>query len=202
MDNDAYSFFGTVDFDVTDQLTASAGISYTKDEKEAMVSQIRNEDTFSALDLGTLAGGAFAAFRPFQFRPPQLGLPNSVESNESSDGDTTWMVRLAYEVNDNINIYGKVATGFKASSWDLGGSHPLRSSAQALAEAGLLTANQQYGARFTDPESSMVYELGLKAFYDNFSVTAAVFDQQIEDFQTRAFDGVRFISSQRRRDAG
>jgi len=195
LDNDAYSFFGTVDFDVTDQLTASAGISYTKDEKEAMVSQIRNEDTFSALDLGTLAGGAFAAFRPFQFRPPQLGLPNSVESNESSDGDTTWMVRLAYEVNDNINIYGKVATGFKASSWDLGGSHPLRSSAQALAEAGLLTANQQYGARFSDPESSMVYELGLKAFYDNFSVTAAVFDQQIEDFQTRAFDGVRFIST-------
>jgi outer membrane receptor protein involved in Fe transport len=41
----------------------------------------------------------------------------------------------------------------------------------------------------------MVYELGLKAFYDNFSVTAAVFDQQIEDFQTRGFDGVRFISA-------
>jgi hypothetical protein len=47
------------------------------------------------------------------------------------------MLRLAYEINDNINIYGKVATGFKASSWDLGGSNPLPSDAHAIAEAGL-----------------------------------------------------------------
>ncbi|MEH6606924.1 MAG: TonB-dependent receptor [Pseudomonadales bacterium] len=195
LENDAYSFFGTVDFDLTDRLTASAGINYSKDEKEATIANIRNEDTFSALELDTLFGGAFSAFAPFQFRPPQLGLPNSVESNETSDDDTTWMVRLAYEINDNINIYGKVATGFKASSWDLGGSNPLRADADAIAEAGLETPNQQYGARFSDPEEALVYEIGLKAFYDNFSVTLAVFNQQIEDFQTRGFDGVRFIST-------
>ncbi|MGK0284858.1 MAG: iron complex outermembrane receptor protein [Patiriisocius sp.] len=71
LENDTYSFFGTADFDLTDRLTASAGISYSKDEKEATVANIRNEDAFSALELSEIAGGAFAAFRPFQFRPPQ-----------------------------------------------------------------------------------------------------------------------------------
>ena len=195
LENEAYSFFGTADFDITDRLTASAGINYTKDDKEVTVDQVKNEDVFSALDLGEVVGGVFAPFAPFQFRPPQLGLPNSVESNETSDDDTTWMVRLAYSVNDNISIYGRAATGFKASSWDLGGSNPLRADAEAIAAAGLETPNQQYGARYSDPESSLVYEFGLKAFYDNFFVTLAVFDQQIEDFQTRGFDGVRFIST-------
>ncbi|MEH6551036.1 MAG: TonB-dependent receptor [Pseudomonadales bacterium] len=196
LENDTYSFFGTADFDLTDRLIASAGINYTKDEKEATITTIQNEDVFSALDLDEVLGGAFARFAPFQFRPPQLGLPNSVESNETSDDATTWMVRLAYEINDNINIYGKVATGFKASSWDLTGfSSPLRADAEAIAEAGLETPNQQYGSRFSDPEQALVYEFGLKAFYDNFYVTLAVFNQQIEDFQTRGFDGVRFIST-------
>jgi iron complex outermembrane receptor protein len=195
LENESYSFFGTVDFDLTDRLTASAGINYTKDEKEATIASIQNDDVFSALELDEVVGGVFARFAPFQFRPPQLGLPNSVESNETSDDDTTWMVRLAYEINDNINIYGKVATAFKASSWDLGSSNPLLADAQAIADAGLETPNQQYGARFSDPEEALVYELGLKAFYNNFSVTLAVFDQQIEDFQTRGFDGVRFIST-------
>jgi hypothetical protein len=40
-----------------------------------------------------------------------------------------------------------------------------------------------------------VYEFGLKAFYDNVFVTMAVFNQQIKDFQTRGFDGVRFVST-------
>ena len=195
LENDAYSFFGTADYDLTDMLTASAGINYTKDEKEVTTATIQNNDVFSALELDEIVGGVFAPFAPFQFRPPQLGLPNSVESNDTSDDETTWMVRLAYSVNDNIGIYGRVATGFKASSWDLGGSNPLPADAEAIAEAGLETPNQQYGARFSDPEEALVYELGLKAFYDSFSVTLAVFNQQIEDFQTRGFDGVRFIST-------
>lgn len=196
LDNDTYSLFGTLDFHITDKLTASGGINYTEDEKEATVTTIQNDDVFSALELDELFGGVFQAFAPFQFRPPQLGLPNSVEPNETKDDDTTWMLRLAYEINDNINIYAKVATGFKASSWDLSDfSHPLQADAQAIADAGLETANQQYGARFSEPEQSLVYELGLKAFYDDFFVTLAVFDQKIEDFQTRGFDGVRFIAT-------
>ena len=161
MENETYSFFGTVDFDITDMLTASAGINYTKDEKEVKIDSVQNDDVFSALDFEVILGGTLAGLSPFQIRPPQLELPNSVESNDTSDDDTTWMLSLAYQINDNINIYGRAATGFKASSWDLSTfSAPFPADAQAIADAGIETENQQYGARYSDPESSLVYELG------------------------------------------
>ena len=49
-DNTAWSIFGTVDFNITDRLTATFGISYTEDEKE--VSYFGNStDSLAALNL-------------------------------------------------------------------------------------------------------------------------------------------------------
>lgn len=47
--NDAFSIFGTVDFEVTDKLTFSAGFSYTDDSKRVS-SNVISTDPFSALD--------------------------------------------------------------------------------------------------------------------------------------------------------
>ena len=57
--NEAFSIFGTVDFDVTDRLTLTAGANYTKDKKR-FSTDVVSTDTFSAIDLDA---GAYAPFR-------------------------------------------------------------------------------------------------------------------------------------------
>jgi len=57
-DNEAYSLFGTVDFNVTDKLTLTGGLNYTKDKKNVSGSAVIT-DTFSALNFAGADGAAF-----------------------------------------------------------------------------------------------------------------------------------------------
>ncbi|MGB6229413.1 MAG: TonB-dependent receptor [Litorimonas sp.] len=65
-DNEAYSIFGTLDYEVTDRLTLSVGGNYTQDDKSVAIFD-DNNDAFSNIDLDTnpgvtaLAGGAIQA---------------------------------------------------------------------------------------------------------------------------------------------
>ena len=49
-DNTSLSIFGSLDFHVSDQLTATVGLNYTKDEKDAF-GNVVSTDVFSGLDL-------------------------------------------------------------------------------------------------------------------------------------------------------
>jgi outer membrane receptor protein involved in Fe transport len=205
-DNDAYSLFANFDYHLSDDLTAIFGISYTKDEKELTITQ-NNTDQLSGLDLdteNTLFGvpiglipqlaPAVPAIKGLQFLPPMLGLPNAVENNESDDSKTTWSMRLAYELNDNINLFASAATGFKATSWNLSRySSPFAKDKAALESSGLALANQNYGGRFASPEEATVYELGLKARFDKGAFNATIFDQTIDGFQSSIFIGTGFV---------
>jgi outer membrane receptor protein involved in Fe transport len=123
-----------------------------------------------------------------------LGLPNSVENNKTEDSKTTWSMRLAYEVNDNINVFASASTGFKASSWNLSRySSPFATDQAALEGAGLDLANQNYGGRFASPEEATVYELGLKARFDDGAFNVTVFDQTIKGFQSSIFIGTGYV---------
>ena len=267
--NTTYSLFGTVDFDVTDRLTLTGGLNYTKDDKTVSYSQ-STTDPWNGIDLTTAPGPellalgsiqaavgdpnnplyqAFgAAFGPFgltlnpatfgalatgqfpnpqvqgaftngflpnvenglisglqglQFNPPGLAFPNAVEDGKTSDDKLTWTARVAYEVNDNVNVYASAATGFKSSSWNLSrGSRPFFSDGTSLAGAGLLPNNyvvgataatsRNFGTRFAGPEEATVYEIGLKAKFDKGAINIALFDQTIEGFQSNIFVGSGF----------
>lgn len=205
-ENDAFSLFATVDYDLSDRLTATVGLSYTDDEKDVSVAQIHNE-TLSAIDFDTdpTVFGVPLSFipdlQPFvptlkgvQFLPPQLIFPNEVESGNTSDSKTTWSVRLAYEVNQNFNIFATAATGFKASSWNLSrDTRPFASDQSALENANLTRANQSYGTRYAGPEESTVYELGVKARFKRGAFNITLFDQTIEGFQSSIFVGTGFV---------
>ncbi|MAT34958.1 MAG: TonB-dependent receptor [Ponticaulis sp.] len=247
-DNQAWSIFGTVDAYITDKLTATVGINYTHDEKDAFGDVIAT-DVFSALDFvgignnviyqtafaQTLAGfginpmdpaqvqafansnpAAFAqiqagaqafadandenpavnsllGLQPLQFLPPFVNFPNAVESGQSEDEAVTYTLRLSYDLTDDINIYGSYATGFKATSWNLSrDSRPFAADIPALRNAGLGVPNLNAGTRYAGPEDSKVYEIGLKAQFDTVSLNLALFDQQIEDFQSNVFTGTGF----------
>ncbi|MFC4292430.1 TonB-dependent receptor [Sphingorhabdus arenilitoris] len=59
LDNQAYSIFGTVDFDITDRLTLTGGFNYTKDSKD-FSSNVTATDAFSAIDFNA---PQYATFR-------------------------------------------------------------------------------------------------------------------------------------------
>jgi outer membrane receptor protein involved in Fe transport len=224
-DDKGTSLFGTIDIRATERLTASFGVNFTKDEKN-VTGRADNNDVFGNLSLNGDDGariisaltGIPASVVPFvidlndpaanplgglfglQFQPQTLAFPNSVEDGRTKDDDTTWTVRLAYEVNDNFNFYASAATGFKASSWNLTrDGRPFIQDALALQAAGLLPNNyvpstgRNFGTRFALPESATVYELGMKARFENGAINMAIFDQSIENFQSTIFSGTGFV---------
>ena len=189
-DDQSSSLFGQFDWLLNEQLTLTAGFNYTEAKKEVTVSQV-NTNVFASLPASLLGG--LAALQ--SSLPPVVNLPNAIEDNTSDDSDTTYTLRLAYDVNDNVNIYGSYATGFKASSWNLSrDSGPNAADLAALQAAGLTTnaPNLSAGSRFADPEESEVYELGLKAVFESGSFNMAIFDQTIKGFQSSIFNGTGF----------
>ena len=115
---------------------------------------------------------------------------------ETNDGKATYTVRLAYDFNDNIKVYGGVSTGFKASSWNL--SRDSRPVAPATADRSPLGGYVnpyygRYGTRFADPEESTVTELGFKGRWTHSALNVAVFNQEIKGFQSNLFLGTGFV---------
>ena len=189
-DDQSTSLFGQFDLQLNEQLTLTAGFNYTEAKKEVTVNQV-NTNVFASLPAAYV--GALSALQ--SSLPPVVNLPNAIEGNTSDDSDTTYTLRLAYDLNDNINIYGSYATGFKASSWNLSrDSGPNAADLAALVAAGLTTnaPNLSAGSRFADPEESEVYELGLKAVFERGSFNMALFDQTIKGFQSSIFNGTGF----------
>jgi iron complex outermembrane receptor protein len=133
------------------------------------------------------------ALQAVQFLPPFVNFPNSVEPGNTKDDQTTWTVRLAFDVNDSMNIYASAGTGFKASSWNLSrDSRPFASDIAALETAGLSVNNLAAGTRFAGPEDSTVFEIGLKSTWDTVALNVALFTQEIEGFQSNTFTGTGF----------
>ncbi len=221
LDNQALSLFGQLDWHPSDRLTATLGFNYTQDEKEASLEQIRG-DAFSAIDFVQLGGGlifqqlvgagvpadiaaAQAAalsttasnplldLQALQFLPPLVDYPNAVEDNTSDDSELTYTLRLAYDVNENISVYGGISTGFKASSWNLSrDARPTAANMDAIIAAGLGVPNLTSGTRLATPEEAEVIEFGLKARFERGSFNLAIFDQEIAGFQSNIFGGSGF----------
>lgn len=135
----------------------------------------------------------FLGLRPLQFLPPNVSFPNAVEPGKTKDDDTTWTVRLAFDLTDDVNVYAGASTGFKASSWNLSrDSRPFPQDQAAIEAAGLTVPNLTYTTRFAGPEEATVYEVGLKGHWDTFALNLAIFDQEIKGFQSNTFTGAGF----------
>ncbi|MEE4538856.1 MAG: TonB-dependent receptor [Erythrobacter sp.] len=141
-----------------------------------------------------------------QFQTPFPNVPNAVEDGQTRDDELTYLLRVAYEVSPEVNVYASYATGFKASSINLSrdsrplladftpgpGGSTILAPPSAILNAGLATPNLTTGTRFAGPEEAEVYEIGLKAQWEGFGFNLALFDQTIEGFQDFAFTGLGF----------
>lgn len=261
-----FQLFSQFDFEVTEKLTLTAGITYFEADKELNFTDVENTNPWSALnfvDFGVplIAGGAtassvgdalmlgrpateaeigaFAVAQPAIFGQIQAGalafaqanaadpafnpllaftqplgpltpFPNAVENGETSDTDTPYTLRAAYDLTDRSNVYVSYATGFKASSWNLTpDTRPFAADIPALQAAGVLAGDNAFGAptivntdiargryagtRFADPETTKTFEIGLKTRLPFGSLNVAVFDQTVENFQSSVFSGTGFV---------
>lgn len=152
----------------------SGGNPFTPANVQALA--VNNPQAFAAWQ----ATGAAAASDPnsnpllglgaLQFFPPA---PNFSDSR--SDSAWTGALIAAYDVNDNVNIYGSYTRGFK------GGGYALDSAAARV------------GSFSFDPETVTAWEFGVKVQTDALILNTAVFRQNIEDFQTNVFTGSSFV---------
>jgi len=163
------------------------------------------------LDLLDPAQNPLLGLSALQFTPPIVDFPNSVEDGKSNDDEITYTLRLAYDLTDDLNLYGAYSTGFKATSFNLSrDSRPTADGFRALDAAGLLpdqtaitltraalASGSQFGpyigTRSAGPEESEVFEIGLKGRlgFGNFALTG--FQQTIDGFQANTFQGTGFV---------
>ncbi|HEU4460483.1 MAG TPA: TonB-dependent receptor [Methylibium sp.] len=150
--NDAYAVFGAAKLAATSSLTLRAGLRFTHDEREFNV-----EDYNSAVfgTLPTLA--ALAAAGPLSASP--------------SNDKLSWDVGASYALTPTVNLYGRIANGFRAAS---------------VQGAGAFNNQSVAG-----PETNTSIEAGVKAelFDRRARVAFGVFRYEVKDQQLTAVGG-------------
>ncbi len=145
-DNQAWAVFGSVNLDVSPQLKLRGGLRYTKDEKDFVADRIQAPP----------------------FSPIFIGRRTVDTSADNTSGDFS----ATYAVSPTMNVYGRVATGFRAPS----------------IQGRLLFGDTLSVAR---SEKVTSYEAGMKAdlFDRRARVSASVFSYTIKDQQLTAVGG-------------
>jgi len=196
--------FSSLDFEqivYAQTFTAISGLPPTPTNIAALptVDAAANSISMTACDPAqpTLPCNPLLGLQPLQFLPPFANFPNGAESGSTSDSDTTWTARVAFDATDSINLYAGAATGFKASSWNLTrDSRPFPGDMAALGAGPndrFGPPNLVSGTRYAGPEEAFAVEIGMKARFDRGTVNIAVFDQQIKGFQSSIFIGTGFV---------
>ena len=145
-DNQAWAVFGSANLEVTPQLKLRGGLRYTQDDKDFVADR----------------------FQAPPFSPPFIGRRTVSTSADNTSGDFS----ATYAVDKNVNVYGRVATGFRAPSIQ---GRLLFGDTLSVAKSEKITS----------------YEAGVKAdLLDRRArVSASVFNYTIKDQQLTAVGG-------------
>jgi iron complex outermembrane receptor protein len=167
--NDSWAVFGAATWQATDALELRAGARYTWDEKELNVLEYWNTGFAPCIgpSLGIIPGPVLCTIDDLLAAEG----PGGTLSAEPEDKKFSWDLSATYEINDDVNVYGRVATGYRGSSIQAAGAFNRMSVAE--------------------PETSISYEAGVKAdFWNNRArINANVFYYKVEDQQLTAVGG-------------
>ncbi len=161
---EAFSVFGSVFFDLSDDLELSGGVRYTDEKKTQTISV-----PFLHLFLqgpGFVAPGFFSG--PIDF----------------ADDNFSPEVTLRYQASDDINVFASFKTGFKSGGIDN----------SALPSSSLSTAalSGDFSALIFDSETTIGGEIGVKSQWADRTITlnATVYHYVFDDLQVQNFDPV------------
>ena len=158
--NDAFGAFGAVTYRATTALQLRGGLRYTKDKKAFDVLAYENSDFVPCVLSGkcTLAQLATQA-------------PDGNLSATPSDSQFSWDLSGIYKLQPDVNLFARVATGFRASS---------------VQGASAFNAKSVAG-----PETNLSVEAGVKAdlFDRRARLSFSVFHYTVRDLQLTAVGG-------------
>jgi iron complex outermembrane receptor protein len=139
--NKAWAAFASVNYTISPAWTVRGGVRYTKDEK----------------DFATLVNENVA----------QIG-PRSVSTSQDK---INWDLSATYKLNDSVNLYGRVATGFRAPS--------------------IAAASAAVPITVADSETITSYEVGVKAdlFERRARTSFSIYDYTVKDQQLTVVGG-------------
>ena len=145
-DNKAYAVFGSVNLEVSPQLKLRGGLRYTKDDKDFFADR----------------------FQAPPFSPTFIGRRTANTSATNTSGDFS----ATYALDKTTNVYGRVATGFRAPA---------------------IQGRLLFGDTLSVAKSEKVtsYEAGVKSDLMNgrARISAAVFNYEIKNQQLTAVGG-------------
>jgi iron complex outermembrane receptor protein len=117
-------------------------------------------------------------------------IANGAWSGNREEEELSGTASLAYNLNEDIMLYGGYSRGYKAGGFNLDRSgfavFPNQTSAGSL----------NVGQLEFEPEFTDAYEFGIKSTMFGGTTTAnlAIFYQQIHDYQLNSFNGFNFIT--------
>ncbi len=161
---EAISLFGSLIFDITEQLELVAGARWT-DEKKVQTISVPYLHTFLQ-GPGFVRPGFFSGNIPF------------------SDSNVSPEVTLKYQANPDLNLFAAFRTGFKSGGID-NSALPSNSLSQAA-----LTGN--FGSLVYQSETTKGGEVGFRSQFNNRRVTVngTAFYYVVDDLQVQNFDAV------------
>ncbi|MEM6681967.1 MAG: TonB-dependent receptor [Pseudomonadota bacterium] len=144
--NDSWAVFGQAAYELTDQLTVTAGIRYTEDDREFEVLSAQGDTSAATLDPLDVSVG---------------------------DERVTWDLALNYQASDEVNLYTRIARGFRA---------PTIQGRDVAFGAPASTA---------DSETVISFEVGAKSelFEDRLRLNVAAFYYEVDGLQLTAAGG-------------
>jgi outer membrane receptor protein involved in Fe transport len=171
-DSSSWAIFGQADIHLNDAWTLSAGLRYTDEDKTGK-GQFIVIDPWAALPLDLILPPPF----PTLLAPTQIFPPATDFDEKRNEAEWSGNLILSWYIHDELNTYASYSRGYKAGGFNLDRS------------AGFENPSYTFEPEFIDN-----YELGLKSrFWQSRSqLNIAVFYQDVQDFQTTLFDGIRF----------
>jgi iron complex outermembrane receptor protein len=165
----SYAAFGQLTFDVTDKVSLTGGLRYTREDKTY------NRCTTTSSSLGLLNGLAYCF-------PRDLPAPFTGDDDVSYDAWTP-MVSLAYKPSADTLVYASASRGFKAGGFN---GRVNSNGDISVTRGGVTTVIPNF-----EPEAVWSYEVGAKgSFLDGrVRLSAAAFYSDYTNFQARVGNG-------------
>lgn len=145
-ETEAFGIFGSLSYDVSDRLTVAAGARWSEDEKD--FSAERTIGPFGSGTVGPL-------------------------SDQVEDDQLSWDVSATYGATETVNVYGRIAKGFRSPS----------------VQGRLVFGNELSSA---ESETVLSYEAGVKTelYDDRLRANVSVYFYTIEDQQLTIVGGL------------
>jgi iron complex outermembrane receptor protein len=205
-DSKNYAFFTHNIFKLTDKLSLTGGLRYTREQKD-FHGDFNNNNTICPAQQAT--GGAvfnaiatapgLSAAQRAQLNQIVGGIVtltctgnstsalNSLDLNDSfKEGEFSGTGIVSYKPFSDTLLYASYSRGYKAGGYNLDRS-------DLTADVFTAPTNASASRLRFDPETVNSYEAGVKFTSKNFTLNVAGFRQDFKNFQLNTFNGTNFI---------